>query len=62
MFVAPARERGLKYSKQANKHGTEGSRSRKGAWIEIWTQRIAQSLALSVAPARERGLKYGHNE
>ena len=31
-------------------------RSREGAWIEICTQRIAQSLAL-VAPARERGLK-----
>ena len=34
-FVAPARERGLKYrgSKAQNR---KGSRSREGAWIEIW--------------------------
>ena len=32
-------------------------RSRKGAWIEIYTS-TRQNVSFSVAPARERGLKF----
>ena len=43
--VAPARERGLKFLNEVINY-VKQSRSREGAWIEICTQRIAQSLAL----------------
>ena len=33
--VAPARERGLKSAKAANRQAQVAGRSRKGAWIEI---------------------------
>ena len=54
-FVAPARERGLKFPGQIMFWRYKG-RSREGAWIEIcWLHAAARFGA--VAPARERGLK-----
>ena len=55
-FVAPVRERGLKYNhlplpEQAHR------RSRKGAWIEILSSSALVKGTL-VAPVRERGLKF----
>ena len=54
-YVAPVRERGLKYT-FAIAAGARISRSRKGAWIEM----VIKSDMLNtdmVAPVRERGLK-----
>ena len=56
IFVAPVRERGLKYT-FAIAAGARISRSRKGAWIEIPII-LAILLISYVAPVRERGLKY----
>ena len=53
--VAPARERGLKYI-YAHEHKIQKSRSREGAWIEIYHS-YATSIKYAVAPVRERGLK-----
>ena len=54
-YVAPARERGLKL-KMESLGLLSYSRSREGAWIEIWRS-LSRSLSSTVAPARERGLK-----
>ena len=54
-FVAPVRERGLKYQ-DTSKRSPHGSRSREGAWIEILENYSGISYT-SVAPVRERGLK-----
>ena len=55
LYVAPVRERGLKWYTAHNAFYV-ASRSREGAWIEILpARRIAKRLR--VAPVRERGLK-----
>ena len=54
-FVAPVRERGLKYLVK-NQPAIIYSRSREGAWIEIKDVAYNQ-YRLTVAPVRERGLK-----
>ena len=54
-YVAPVRERGLKYNSFITLTYNDG-RSRKGAWIEM--QAAGNSAkAAQVAPVRERGLK-----
>ena len=53
--VAPARERGLKCDKLADRD-RELRRSREGAWIEILTH-IVIAHTPAGTPARERGLK-----
>ena len=55
-MVAPARERGLKYS-TPRKMKVQSGRSRKGAWIEMALRKELDNDP-AVAPARERGLKY----
>ena len=55
-IVAPVRERGLKSATNARNRNL-GSRSRKGAWIEIATVGL-MIIDSIVAPVRERGLKY----
>ena len=55
-FVAPVRERGLKFFCSYNK-SCAFSRSREGAWIEMGLGRMPSVLA-DVAPVRERGLKW----
>ena len=47
-FVAPARERGLKYRIQNKEDVAGSSRSREGAWIEI------SRLLVSAAPVNGR--------
>ena len=54
-FVAPARERGLKFVWEMRCYN-ETCRSRKGAWIEMVIRRDMLNTD-TVAPARERGLK-----
>ena len=54
-WVAPARERGLKYGDKIAE-SLKDSRSREGAWIEITPMHVA-IVDVAVAPARERGLK-----
>ena len=60
-YVAPVRERGLKFDDGAIKMLKLQGRSRKGAWIEIvrWPR---YGNADKVAPVRERGLKYQQNK
>ena len=55
VIVAPARERGLKYSNLLIGWCPD-CRSREGAWIEILQLPHMQAIRY-VAPARERGLK-----
>ena len=55
-YVAPARERGLKYFEPPSVHFEPPRRSREGAWIEILTTGTIRVFTF-VAPARERGLK-----
>ena len=55
--VAPARERGLKYSNKTKFKNILCSRSREGAWIEMFLYTGYAGMTV-VAPARERGLKY----
>ena len=55
--VAPARERGLKSRQAIIRKSKILSRSREGAWIEIYIVAFDKK-AIAVAPARERGLKY----
>ena len=55
-YVAPARERGLKYTTSNTLSSCKG-RSRKGAWIEI-AAAYNGKLGLLVAPARECELKF----
>ena len=48
-FVAPARERGLKYHDYGTAERSVRSRSREGAWIEIWDlSRIAPNVLTSL--------------
>ena len=56
IWVAPARERGLKSFIQEVVDFID-SRSREGAWIEIIGGFVGRLIDY-VAPARERGLKY----
>ena len=55
--VAPARGRGLKWSRQSGFKQGQGRRPRKGAWIEIVGTYI-EGMVKTVAPARGRGLKW----
>ena len=56
IVVAPARERGLKFTIQQLCSMAILRRSRKGAWIEM-RRNFRNHAVPRVAPARERGLK-----
>ena len=56
LLVAPARERGLKFTLTYDDEHIR-CRSREGAWIEI-TDYLFPTIKSPVAPARERGLKF----
>ena len=57
-WVAPVRERGLKFYTTCGYHHAYYGRSRKGAWIEISTCFAPANTIVKVAPVRERGLKF----
>ena len=55
--VAPVRERGLKFFSVLFPRMLVCSRSRKGAWIEIYERGLSNDVYF-VAPVRERRLKW----